>query len=344
MKKQIRVFLVGDYKALTGPSSVNKHLLTSSMNKLHRLKAQNKIIKGVEYILKLIFCDVVVFSGFTTHAEWGIKLLKALHKKSIYLMHGCASYENEINQLRLSSKMIKKEGCILDKVDLVLGVSEQYMEWVKERYPQYDKKIYYLNNGVNSDECEHDFGSTQNIARIYDVAVAGGDRKQKNNIKVSEAVELLNREMNRSFILNVYGRQYYEDGCFSQFSSTKYKGMLPYEQFIQELDKTKLFIINSTVESFGLSVVDALLSGCSVLLTKNTGICSVLTLEETDIIYDNENATEIANKIKFLLENPNNKRILDSIDFEHYTWAKVGERLYAICEALYYGKDYTMIK
>ena len=125
---------------------------------------------------------------------------------------------------------------------------------------------------------------------------------------------------------------------FSKYSHTTYLGMLPNEQFIEKLSNAHIFVLNSEVESFGLSAVEALRAGCNILISQNSGIRSILSLTEEDIIFDTHNHFEIADKVEKLISKNNCMRIMDSIDFNHYSWKNVADRLYKICEAIYRRK------
>lgn len=197
--------------------------------------------------------------------------------------------------------------------------------------------------GVNLCCKENKISKKENDKKIR-IIVAGGDRIQKNNIEVCKAIEILANNLEKNIELKICGRKYYQENLFEKYRHSIYVGMLPYKEFCKELEKSDIFILNSEVESFGLSAVDALLCGCSVLISKNSGITFVLDLREEDLIYDVHNPIEIAEKIKIILDKRNSKRILSTIDFEHYTWKQVSERLYKICYALYTGKEYKKIK
>lgn len=74
---------------------------------------------------------------------------------------------------------------------------------------------------------------------------------------------------------------------------------------------TNLYIQNSISESFGLSVIEALYAGCSLLLSNTIGCLDLFdTLEDEDIIFDVYNQSEIYQKAKYLLLNPNNDRLI----------------------------------
>lgn len=344
--ENFKVFLYGSYRNNTGPDNVNKNLIENSQHKFLYEKLTGKISKRLERFLYLIQSDVIVFSGFGQHKFW-VAIAKIFKKKIIYLMHGCALYETKINKLKLKKKTLDYEKKFFKLVDLILPVSEQYKNWFVEYFPEYKNKTHYLNLGIQEKENvyykKNKAMKEKNDKKIR-IIVAGGDRIQKNNIEVCKAIEMLANNLENNIELKICGRKYSQKNLFEKYRHSVYVGMLPHKEFCKELKKSDIFILNSEVESFGLSVVDALLCGCSVLISKNSGIISILDLREEDLISDVHNPIEIAEKIKILLDKRNSKRILSAIDFEHYTWKQVSERLYKICFALYIGKDYEKIK
>jgi glycosyltransferase involved in cell wall biosynthesis len=98
--------------------------------------------------------------------------------------------------------------------------------------------------------------------------------------------------------------------------------------------KSELYILNSVYEPFALSVYDALLCGCSVLVTNVAGALELLNVTEHDVIFDPMDENEIANKIDYLLENPNNTRLLSSLDFNKISYKAEVEKLENYCNQL----------
>ena len=129
MKRDLKIYFHGDYRSSSGPSNANKNILSCTGEKMLFLKSKNKILKKAEYLLKVIFSDITIFSGVDVYAKIGVELIKKLNKKSVYLMHGCADYEIEINSMTIPQKNIDAEKYILENVDLILCVSEKYAEW-----------------------------------------------------------------------------------------------------------------------------------------------------------------------------------------------------------------------
>ncbi|UTW68395.1 glycosyltransferase [Anaerobacillus sp. HL2] len=91
---------------------------------------------------------------------------------------------------------------------------------------------------------------------------------------------------------------------------------------------------NSYLESFGLAAVEALISGCDILLSKNVGsICVITSSKQTDIIYDFDNPIEVAEKIEYLLKNTN-KRLLNGIERDKTSYQYAANRLLALISDL----------
>ena len=156
----------------------------------------------------------------------------------------------------------------------------------------------------------------------------GADRGVKNNIVLVQAIEALEGKAE----LSVCGAIYH--GVPQGLRFSKYTGVIPHGQFVEKLSCTELFVLNSIFESFSLSAIEALMCGCSVLISEVAGVTDLLALEETDIIHDPMDVEEIRSKIEYLLAHPNNERILSSLDIEEYSYPRQVQKLEAMCREL----------
>ena len=161
------------------------------------------------------------------------------------------------------------------------------------------------------------------------IIAVGGDRKLKNNITVARAMAKLGTDR----VLTVYGHLYNPKNL-PQGKNIEFKGLVPQTQLYEEMRKSELYILNSVYESFALSVYDALICGCSVLVTNVAGALELLNVTEHDVIFDPMDENEIANKIDYLLENPNNTRLLSSLDFNKISYKAEVEKLENYCNQL----------
>lgn len=295
--------LLGSWKANTGPANVNRSFVVNKDDSMSYLKLPIKLMRLER--LKLIFYPVIVISGGIFDYE--LKICKLLNKKLIYIMHGCGWYESKVNNLHLAQSFFDNEAETLASANVIACVSEKYSKWVRVQYPQFANKITFLNNGLI-------FEIRPKVQKEpYSIALSGGNRLQKNNSIVCKAVEkLLNQGVECK--VYVFGRYYKDNADLSQYPFIQKMGHLNKEQYYEALDKISLYVVNSTVESFGLVVGDALNCNCSLLMSDGVGAASIMKTDESDIVKDCFDVDEVANKILYLLNNSNSTRLYNSID------------------------------
>ena len=325
------MFLFGYHWENSGPSNVNKTIIEWSDEKLAYLTRNEKLHKLIETINHAYLSDVIIISGMCSRLAY--EILMAFHKKMVYLMHGDIEFENAVNKLGLSQGTLDMQRRIFKKADLILCVSESYSKWVKQKYPQYEFKISYLNNGIVL--------KRRNPVKKekLSIAVAGGNRPIKNNADVCRAIKIL-ADKGVNCKLCVFGRMYPNCDPLPDNIDITYLGQLDGEEYYSALDSVDVFVMNSDVEPFGLTVADALNSRCSLLMSKNIGALSIMKCETCDIIGNNRDPVEIADKIVDLSVNPNSDRLFRSIDVSDVSPKSSYERLAQICEGLCIDTDF----
>lgn len=307
----MKIFFVGGFKSNAGPINVNRSLRNNFTSTFVYVKSSNKYFKYIETVFKTIFSKVIVISGVGRDGVLAIKIAKILRKKVVYIMHGFAKYEAELNgEIDMAAKSLNYEKGILEKSDLILAVSKKFSLWLKDYLPQYSNKIDYLYNGVEKPV----YVIEQNKVDGKVIAV-GGDRKTKNNIPVCNAVENLCGQATLKVFGVIHGDEKPTGWKYSSF-----EGLVSQEQLYHELATSQLFILNSIFEPFSLSVIDALNCGCSILVSNKVGVIDLLELKDTDIINDPNDEEELGNKIQYLLNHPNYERIIKSVDYDKLSY------------------------
>lgn len=326
----MKYLFYGQSENNSGPSNVNKDITTHLTDSFLYANSRNKYIQGLELLVKLLPCKTVVVSGVSRKGVLLVKAARLLRKKTVYIMHGCAQHELKLNGLTLACKGVEQEKYLMEQVDLLLPVSEKYMDWVKKEFPQYANKTYYLNNGIELSVPEEYLYAEK---KAGSVAVAGGMRAEKNNKVVIDAVGI----MQIPATLDIYGNVRKRQITSSNGNVITFVGKHPHDDFLRNLSEVQVFVLNSCFEPFSLAIGEALLCGCSVLVSECAGITGLLDLEECDLIHDPMDTEEIRSKIEYLLENPNNERILSKLNLDEYSYAKSVERLEKICTQLAKG-------
>lgn len=315
----MRILFCGDAVGNSGPGNVNKEIVKNLNSRFLYANWKNKYLHMLQLCFLLLRSRVVVVSGVSRKGALLFRLAGLLGKRKVYLMHGCAAWEIHINQITLSEKILAQERYLLEHSDLILAVSHRYALWFRQQYPQYAHKVSHLTLGVSLDV--PDFSDVPKVKGH--VAAVGGMRKLKNNSIVADVVE----SMNGRASLVVYGMPAVATG----HRHTLCKGHIPHDQFLKGLAEAELFVLNSLLESFSLAAIEALLCGCSVLISQVAGVTDLLTLEESDIIRDPNDKEELTRKIAYLLEHPNNQRILSRLDLQAHTYEKCVQRLENLC-------------
>lgn len=318
----MKILLIGGIDGNTGPSNVNKKIINASKGNINYLKNKNKLLKYIELLSKILFSNIILYSGFSNSDLIIHKFCKLLKKKEIYLMHGCIKYENEINKLHMNSRLLKKEEVFINSVDMILTVSLNYKKWVKKYYKNLNVPIEVLYNGIELE-------NRKKVSKKNIIALAGGNRNIKNNKLVCDVIDQINFNDKKSIQVYLFGRIYNNNEKIKNNCVTV-MGHLNKEKYYSELDKCKLFICDSLVESFNLSIVDAINCNCRLLIEKNVGISSILNLDENEMIYNKFDFDEIKNKIINLIDNFDYKD--DYVkNANQYTWEAEYKKLYDIC-------------
>ena len=321
----MRILFWGDVKGNVGPMNINKGIIANLNDCFCYVSLRGKYKELLEAIWKLLRSDVVVVSGVTRKGAILVGAAKLLGKRSVYLMHGCGEQECLLNGVEPNGKGLSQEAYLWKHADRILAVSERYMRWFQQKYPQYAGKMDYIYNGVDAEL----FAGVPELWREPDsVAVSGGLSRLKNNLVVAEAVEALEGKA----CLRIYGGQ--KQPLPDRYRHTERMGKLSNEQFLNQLRQTSLFVLNSLLESFSIAALEALACGCSLLIAENAGVCDLLALEETDIIHDPMDMEEVRGKIAYLLEHPNHERLRSQFDPEQWSFTKMVENLEEKCEAL----------
>lgn len=319
----MKILFGGETNGNGGPPNVNKGFVQNLTKRFVYLRSRNRYLKYIEPLCKSLFCNVLVASGVSRIACMLVGLAKLFGKKSVYIMHGCAEYETVVNKQEHVESFLRQEKYLLEHADLILPVSERFMKWAQSRYPQYAGKMNYLYNGI---DCTALKDLPSRPKKPGTIVAVGADRGVKNNMPLALAVEALAGEAD----LEIYGTIYHGVPN-NDFRHVKYLDKLSHDAFLEKLGETELFVLNSIFESYGLSVIEALACGCSILVSEIAGVTGILALEESDIIRDPMDTEALQRKIRYLQQNPNNKRILSQLNMEEWSYGKAVERLEQLC-------------
>lgn len=319
------ITFIGDHRSNGGPNNVNKQIIRYKSRNILYVNFSNRFAKYPDALIKILISKVVIVSGLYGINIFALKIAKLLGKKTIYIMHGCAEHEAMINGRKLSRHNIRVERATLQYSDLLLPVSKKFCQWVKNQYPQYADKTQYWHFGIEQIQMD----SNNTIRESNTIAAAGGDMPRKRNEILSNVVEKMNGRVN----LTVYGNLNLPE-LSRQYKHTTWAGLVDNNIFLQELQGKSVFVVNSVFDTLNITGLEALLCGCSVLISSQAGVLELMNLSEQDIIVNPDDEEEIEQKLMYLLDHPNNKRIREAMDWELLDPRNAVKRLVDICTAL----------
>lgn len=325
-KMNKRIFFAGQHWRENGPSEVNKNIVANLPYDVARLRIKNRYLMRIECLLKILWCKVLILSAIG-HKQYEIKLAKLLRRRIIYIMHGFGADDSLYFQ--------KMEALLLPHVDKILCVSSPFCQLAQKRFPQYANKMEVLTNGVAWEKIEKEITNKKVERDDNEIILIGGGREIKRNLIVCKAIEQINIKKGMSLHISVYGTYNENDDSprIKDISCVTYHELIPHDELLRKYTASRLFIQNSRIESFGLAVVEAIIGGCDILLSKNVGAIDIIPgIQPMDIINDVSDINEIKEKILYLLEHSNNHRIIHSIDRKNTSLKKATERLLEFAE------------
>lgn len=328
----MKILFIGNMESNTGPSNVNRELVHHwpQHDKVINVYDRNRIVEMAKGISHGLICDVVI----STEGSWADIVIHAVlsffKKPVVSFLHGYLPFENEIDALGCSQLKVDRFIHHLRTSDALVGNSKFQLDYVTEALDDYSGVSAYVDLGITPFRVVP--SAAGQMAHPV-VAVSGGNRPIKGNVAVAKAVREL-RDAGTPCELVVYGElnpNHPELLDVGNDIGAKFLGQVSHSIFLDSLKQTSVFVMNSLHDSFGLSAIDAVSSGASVLLSKNCGVCDAFDLQECDTIQDRDDVGEIKDKVAYLIDHPNAERLGNSIDFERYSWERASVKLRETC-------------
>lgn len=322
----MKIFLQGDFETNTGPAVANRSL-RDSLKRCSTLKTsfrKSNFFRLIEIISKIYWCDIVILCSFSKINFVSLKLAKLFKKPIFYYMHGCHKIESKINNV-YNNNLIQQEEYLLKHVKKIICVSDFLRQNVGKVYQEYKGKMLVHYNCMDLSQFSFDSNRNNKNKKILST---GGGMPRKANLPICKAIQELNKEKNTHIEYTIIGDYYGRKKEFDRFKFVTYYENLPHDKVLQEMKEANLYIQNSQFETFGLAVMEAVLQGTSLLMSKNIGAKEVFSnLNQNDIIYETNNIEEIKSKIWKCLEDNNAERLYEGIKFNEIDTKVTGKSL-----------------
>ena len=322
MKNKRIIYYAGDFVSNNGPAVVNKNYLRYLNDSVYAYIGNGKIIRVLHFISKLTRTKIILVSGMSKFHLNLIKIGKRLGMPTYYLMHGYIKLESELNGTTYSGDKARAESELLANVDTIICVSENFCNYLKKGLPNLSNKITYVNNGVQKQKKQ--IINLDKPRSVFNILSIGGGMPRKNNLQICRAIELIGDD---SICFTVIGPKHRDGDLIASYSFVNYIDSANHDEVLKQMKNSHLYIQNSSFETFGLAVCEAIGQGCDVLLSKHIGAISIIdNLYSNSIINNNDDIDYISRKIKYKMYHKSNA----SINAESNSWHCSGEKLIRI--------------
>lgn len=329
----MRIFMLGDFTGMNGPGIANKTMKDGlkDVKKITYSQGNNKFIRVSEIFFKTIIADKICLCSFSKSNLLAIRVAKFFKKNVYYIMHGYSTYETKINKNNSTNerqiKVNNFEKKIFENVDKVFCVSKLFMNYMKSWEPDYKDKFSYNYTGIDINYIEKSVLKSKKKKERRIVSIGGG-MPQKRNLEICKAIEKLNQEKNMKLTYLVIGENRTKKDEIKQYDFVTYIDKMPHDQVLEVLSESFLYIQNSEFETFGVSVIEALLCGCNLLISSNIGAKEVIsTIESKDLIFHPSNIEEITKKIENILKEKNVQRLRKGLEVEKLDYKNAAQSL-----------------
>lgn len=300
---------------------INNREYKGPMNKLGQFIRDNNI--EVLYIARY-------YSALALYAVF----LKMVHKvKIVYTVHGLVAKEKEINK---SFKFYNAwcEELLLKKTDKIIAISGALREELLKYYPDLKPgSITVINNGVSVIPLQEklDIRQIYSLGRDKKILFTVGTRPIKNIETILEQFAE-NKDLYNSSYLLVAGEtdtdyaRYLIDK-YKQYDNIKFIGYVDPNWMNNIYEESDLYIQISKFETFGMSIVEALLHKKQVIISDKLPIAEYFSGEEA--VHYNGDKDNLGNLILDVL---NNKKPLNEAGYQKamflFNWDNISEEYY----------------
>ena len=203
---------------------------------------------------------------------------------------------------KLNIRQKEKMKANFRKCSAIIGLTRDWKDFLTNLIDA-EEKVYIINNFV---EIPTTFSEPNN--ETANVSFLGRIGERKGTFDLLNAIELLNKNTNIQFRVNIAGdgeiekcKKYIKD---KELYNVKYLGWINEEERNRLLQKTDILILPSYYESFGMVLIEAMSYKIPVIGGNAGSIPNVITNNFDGLLVEPGNVTDIANKLEYLLCNP----------------------------------------
>lgn len=297
-------------------NKIDKLFFNRKHNKIYKALLKNKIDYDLVHAHTLFSNGMVAYKLFN---DYNINYIVAVRSTDVKFFF---KYFIHLRKIGLNILLCSKKIVLISN-----SYKEKLFRYIPKKYRELiESKIIVITNGVNQYWLDN-----VSLSKCTDNTVlhVGKINKNKNALTICKAIELLNNN-GHNFNLNIVGKV--EDtkiyNKVLKYPFVKHQNFIPKEKLIEYYRSSKMFVLVSFNETYGISYLEAMSQGLPVIYSKNEGFDNQFedgfvgyAVESNDYINLSEKMLEIIKK-----ENYNRIRVncLDIIS--EFNWSIIGSK------------------
>lgn len=245
-------------------------------------------------------------------AEQGLAFVSKKHPaKKVIRLHGGHHFFAEAEKRGISRKKAWLEKRSFRTADGFIGVSNYVKSHTESYLSYYNKPVKVIHLPLDTSITKPDLPVKEN-----EILFAGTVCEKKGARQLIEAFKIL-REDYPNKVLNLFGRDwFFPDGRSyidmlkttyddSYFENVHFHGSIPRKELMKKYAEAAFCVFPSHMETQGLVSIEAMLMQKPVIFTKYGPGPETISHGETGLLCDVYEPNDIADKMKWCIQNPN---------------------------------------
>jgi len=299
---------------------------------------------GLFWTLLRTKSDIIHVHGFGfIWQDFCLIFKKILSRKTIFINtpHGpfMAHGNYSLSQVFLKKSYTFVQRLFLNKMyDIVIQVNPTQYNWIK-KYGINNEKVRYLPNGINSEDLKPAKGSLgiheSKLSRKFIISFIGRFEEYKGIQQVIKVLpKLIKVKPNLKFVIMGRGGNYLENikTLTKNLEVEKYIHIIVNpEDKVRDLvlTQSKIFVMPSRWEAFGISILEAMAKKCAIVTTETEGGKFLVQNKVNGFLFDFDDEKGLFKSLEILMKDPKLLLKIQNNNLEKaktYTWDEISTK------------------
>lgn len=243
--------------------------------------------------------DIIVCHMINPSLYISIALKESLNIPLILTLH-----QSDISQLKYK-KNYQKFVLNINKVDSYGFRSEKLLKEFEKKFPQVKKK-FLIHSGIDKSVIINDEDLQKKVhSSPKTIFIAASMIPLKNIDILLQAFEKV--AINKNILLKIAGDGPEKKKLISiaqqssSYEKIEFLGYMPREKVMEQMEKSDIFVMVSSPETFGLVYLEAMAKGCITIGSKGEGIDGIITDMKNGFLVEPRNIEALFNKLDYIL-------------------------------------------